>query len=245
MPLNGDQAKGLIMNVLRRGMKLLFCRGKTSPIIEAVQNDSLTFLETAALNDLYEQVTRLEKNRVPGILIEAGCALGGSAIVIAAAKSESRPFYIYDVFGMIPPPADMDGEDAKKRYDIIKSGKSKGIGGQQYYGYVENLLDKVTENFQKHKIPTGERNIHLVKGLFQETMHIYSEVALAHIDSDWYESVKTCLERIEPHLISGGILVVDDYDSFLGCKTAVDEYFSDKKSMYKFVRRARLHITRK
>jgi hypothetical protein len=139
------------VNVLRRITKSLFRRGQPHPIVRAVRNDSLTFLETEALNDLYESVTSLEKNRVPGILIEAGCALGGSAIVMATAKSDARPFYIYDVFGMIPPPSSRDGEDVHRRYEIIKSGKSKGIGGQKYYGYVDGLLDKVIENFRKYE----------------------------------------------------------------------------------------------
>ena len=35
--------------------------------------------------------------------------------------------YIYDVFGMIPAPSEEDGEDVYKRYEVIVSGKSKGI----------------------------------------------------------------------------------------------------------------------
>jgi predicted O-methyltransferase YrrM len=76
-------------------------------------------------------------------------------------------------------------------------------------------------------------------------MQIKDHIALAHIDGDWYESVKTCLERIEPHLVSGGVLVIDDYDAWSGCRTAVDEYFSDKKNLYQYIRKARLHLVRK
>jgi hypothetical protein len=61
-------------------------------------------------------------------------------------------------------------------------------------------------------------------------MQIDQPVALAHIDGDWYESVMTCLQRIEPHLSEEGILVIDDYDAWSGCRTAVDEYFADKKT---------------
>lgn len=221
----------------------LLRRDQPSSIVEAVRNDSLTFLGADALTDLYEAVARLERAGAPGILIEAGCALGGSAIVIATAKSASRPLYVFDVFGMIPPPSDRDGEDVHARYEVITSGRSEGIGGRTYYGYVEDLLGTVTENFRKHGAPIARRNVHLVKGLFQDTLHVREEVALAHIDGDWYESVKTCLERIEPHLIHGGVLVIDDYDSWSGCRSAVDEYFRERQG-YRFVRRARLHIVR-
>jgi asparagine synthase (glutamine-hydrolysing) len=70
-------------------------------------------------------------------------------------------------------------------------------------------------------------------------------VALAHIDAAWYQSVRTCLERIEPKLSQGGVLVIDDYDQWSGCRKAVEEYFADKRDRYQFVRRSRLHIVRR
>lgn len=55
----------------------------------------------------------------------------------------------------------------------------------------------------------------------------------------------TCLERIEPRLVSGGILVIDDDDTWSGCRRAVDEYFADKQAAFEFRRRARLQIVKK
>ncbi|MGH7767495.1 MAG: TylF/MycF/NovP-related O-methyltransferase [Candidatus Binatia bacterium] len=234
-----------MLNPIRRIPKELLFGRPSPPIVRAVRAESLTYLEEAALNDLFESVRALEQNGTGGILIEAGCAWGGSAIVIAAAKSEKRLFYVFDVFGMIPPPSEQDGIDVRRRYREIKNGKSAGIGGGKYYGYEENLFDKVTENFRRHGVPVGTKNIHLVRGLFQDTLHIDEPVALAHIDGDWYESVRTCLERIEPHLVPGGALVVDDYDAWSGCRKAVDEYFAGKKDRYEFVRKSRLHVRRK
>ena len=65
------------------------------------------------------------------------------------------------------------------------------------------------ENFRKYGLPVEENNIQLIKGLFQNTLHVEQKVALAHIDGDWYESVLTCLNRIAPHLTPGGVLVID------------------------------------
>lgn len=215
------------------------------PIVRSVQSEGLTYLEDSALKDIYERVINLEKENRDGILIEAGCALGGSAIVMTAAKKKTRPFYIYDVFGMIPPPSSADGADVHRRYETIKNGQSKGIRGAKYYGYEENLQMRVIENFYRHDISIFENNVHLVKGLFQDTLHVSEPVALAHIDGDWYESVMTCLRRIEPHLMVGGVLIIDDYDAWSGCRKAVDEYFSDKRKNFEFVGLSRLHIIRK
>ena len=77
--------------------------------IESVLRTDLTYLDRDALLDLHESVARIEKDEVPGILLEAGTARGGSALVIAAAKSSARPLYLYDTFGLIPPPSERDG----------------------------------------------------------------------------------------------------------------------------------------
>jgi asparagine synthase (glutamine-hydrolysing) len=210
-----------------------------------VRVESLTYLEDEALNDLFERIQGLERGGVSGIVIEAGCAWGGSAIVIASAKSRARPFYVFDVFGMIPPPSEQDGADVHRRYKEIKNGLSAGLNGRKYYGYEANLFDQVIDNFRRHGLPIDENEIRLVQGLFQDTLDIQEPVAFAHIDGDWYESVRTCLERIAPHLVRGGVIVIDDYDAWSGCRKAVNEYFEDKRDSYEFVRRARLHVLRK
>jgi asparagine synthase (glutamine-hydrolysing) len=213
-------------------------------IIQRVQADCLTYLDESALHDLHDCVTALERESRQGALIEAGCALGGSAIVIAAAKSKERPLFVYDVFGMIPPPSQYDGPDVHARYATIQSGRSEGIGGNKYYGYEDDLLGKVKENFRRNGIDPEAHNVHLLKGLFEETLQVQGAVALAHIDGDWYNSVLTCLRRIEPYLVPGGVLVIDDYDDWSGCRKAVDEYFADRKGQYQFLRRSRLHVVR-
>jgi hypothetical protein len=219
-------------------------RNRRPPIIDAVRADALTYLEEEALADLHTQGRRIEQLSIPGILIEAGCALGGSAIVMAAAKARRRPLHVYDVFGMIPP-SEHDGRDVLDRYQVITSGQSSGIAGQRYYGYEENLLEKVTQSFARHGLPVEANHVHLIKGLFQDTVQISEPVALAHLDGDWYESVMTCLQRIAPYLSTGGALVIDDYSHWSGCRTAVDEFFRDKSGDFEFIQRARLHIVRR
>ena len=214
-------------------------------VIDTVEKEALSYLGRNALGQLYEVATELEARKVPGVFVEAGCALGGSAIVIAVAKRRARPLYVYDVFSMIPPPTSADGDDVHERYERIRSGQSEGIRGHQYYGYEENLYDVVKNNFARLGRPIDRHNVHLVKGLFQDTIRLSEPVALAHIDGDWYESVMTCLERIAPRLATGGLLIIDDYDAWSGCRRAVDEYFADKLDLYEFRKLARLQIVKR
>lgn len=230
-------------NVVRRAVRTL--QGKPVPdIVRAVRQKRLTYLEENALFDLYDEVRRSRREGVEGVLIEAGCALGGSAIVIASAKEETRPLYVYDVFDMIPVPSEHDDADVHERYREIESGTARGIGGDTYYGYMHDLYDRVRSNFTQLGFPPSEHDIQFIKGLFQDTLHVDEPVALAHIDGDWYESVKICLKRIEPHLSPGGVLVVDDYYCWSGCRKAVDDYFADRHEGYTFVRKSRLQIHR-
>lgn len=57
-----------------------------------------------------------------------------------------------------------------------------------------------------------------------------SKIGFAHIDVDIYQSVKDCIEFIEPRLVKGGIMVFDDYGfrTCKGAKKAVDEMLGKK-----------------
>lgn len=228
-----------------RLLKISALQPATASAIRRVTREKLSYLSTLSLTELHKAVVKAESEDLPGILVEAGCALGGSALVIAASKARSRPFHVYDVFSTIPPPSERDGPDAHERYGLIASGQATGIRGESYYGYREDLIDSIQRTFTDFGYPTVENNIQLIKGLYEDTLEVTDPVAMAHIDSDWYDSVYLCLQRIVPMLVRGGTLVIDDYDDWSGCRAAVDEYFADKQDLFEFVRKTRLHIIRR
>jgi len=218
--------------------------GERDPLIRQIRAQRLTFLEANALRDLQELAVCVERAQMTGSIIEAGCALGGSAILLARSKAISRPLYVYDVFGMIPAPSDADGDDVQDRYADIVGGKARGIGPSDlYYGYESDLIRKVSSNFRRFAVDIENHNVILVKGRFQETLFPEGPVCLVHIDADWYESVKVCLERIWPALVPGGVIVIDDYDSWSGCHRAVDEFLSTATDC-EMRRRSRLQLVK-
>jgi hypothetical protein len=212
--------------------------------IHQVRKDKLTYLPLESLVDLAEAVGAIERAGLPGQIVEAGTALGGSAIVLAAAKAVTRPMTLYDTFGMIPPPTDKDGTEVHRRYEEIASGRAKGIGGDRYYGYRDDGVADVTRAFERHGFACGANNVELVAGLFDETLHPTGPVALAHVDCDWYDSVRVCLREIGPQLVPGGRFVIDDYDFWSGCTRAVDEFLSDAGDEFRVVRASRLQLIR-
>lgn len=221
-------------------------RAGTGRLVRAIRKEHLTYLSYERLFAIARAVLRAEREGIPGEFLEAGCALGGSAILIARSNRQSRPLSLYDVFGTIPPPSDQDGQDAHSRYETIASGASAGIDGDTYYGYVDDLLDKVKAAFRRHGIEPASHNVTFVQGLYQDTMTSTAPVAFAHIDCDWYDSVQTCLGSIVPRLSPGGTIIVDDYLDWSGCRKAVDDYFATVgKENFEFTLRSNLQIRRR
>jgi asparagine synthase (glutamine-hydrolysing) len=201
-------------------------------LIADIRAQKITYLSETRLASINTTCSSIEDANLTGVFIEAGCALGGSAVLIASTKNNDRPLFIYDVFGMIPAPTDKDTKDVHERYQTIVQGKSAGIGGDKYYGYLENLYNVVQSNLNSFGLNCQKQLIFLIKGLVQDTMVIEQPVAFAHIDVDWYEPVLTSLKRIFPHLVVGGSIILDDYHDWGGCRKATDEFLSEVNGQY-------------
>lgn len=218
--------------VFESSAELSELKSEERKLIYRIKRRRLTYLANIRLLHIVRRCKQVEHNGIKGLFIEAGCALGGSSILITSIKKSSRKFKVYDVFGMIPAPTEDDPIEVHDRYKNISSGKSGGIGGDKYYGYEEDLYGKVINNFNSFGIKPEVQNVQLIKGLVQDTLILNEPVALAHIDVDWYEPVKICLERIFPRLSLGGYIILDDYHDWGGCRKATDEYLKSVSGQY-------------
>lgn len=208
--------------------KLLLNLVPVSPLARQVRKARLTYLSPLKLYRLEGAMKTVKREKVPGCFAEFGIALGGSGVLISrAAQADNRAFHGFDVFGMIPPPsAERDDEKSNERYQQIAEGGSVGIGGDTYYGYIDNLYDQVCDTFAKYDVPCRDGAVMLHKGLFDETLpHVdLGAVAFAHIDCDWYDPVLYCLEALDPFMSSGGKIILDDYNDYGGCQKATDDF---------------------
>jgi O-methyltransferase len=221
----------MLNKIVRRATKFVDDL-RLSPTARAVRAQRLTYLSNEKLIRL-EQCLKDAKSKTPeGDYLEFGVALGGSAIIIGKAANEAgRRFAGFDVFAMIPPPtSDKDDAHSKARYEVIAGGKSQGIGGDQYYGYRDDLYGDVVKAFSSNGIEVDQKQVCLVKGLFEEAWpgHAAKSVAFAHIDCDWYDPVHYCLAVVAPLLVVGGVILLDDYHDYGGCRTATDEFLKGR-----------------
>ncbi len=124
--------------------------------------------------------------------------------------------WLFDSFEGLPDPTDVDGEKAQS----YKRSENKDFLCHGDLSRVKNILKK---------LHIRDSNVHIVKGWFQDTFPSVEikDIALLHIDADWYESVKLCFEKFYDHVQPGGFIVLDDYVHWEGCKKATDEFLKE------------------
>lgn len=160
---------------------------------------------------------------IPGAIVEGGVFKGTSLIRFATFRDLmgnqfSKKIIGFDTFARFP---ETNYEDDKKmrQYHLDTAG-GESISKQQ-------LMDIL-----KHK--GIDKCVELVEGDITETLpeyvraHPELKISLLNLDTDIYEPSKVILECLYPRLVKGAVLLLDDYGSFPGETTAVDEYFKDK-----------------
>lgn len=174
-----------------------------------------TMCSNARLRALYLGVRHVVRQQVPGDLVECGCAKGGSAALMAMTLRRleaQRTVWLFDTFEGLPAPTTKDPD-----YEIANL----------YTGDCVGTLEEVKRLFQQ--LSVADR-VQFVKGLFQDSLPTapIPQIALLHIDGDWYESVKACLENLYDKVVPGGIIQFDDYGYWKGARNAVDEFFETR-----------------
>jgi hypothetical protein len=76
------------------------------------------------------------------------------------------------------------------------------------------------------QVPYPPEKVHFIKGLVENTVpdNAPERISILRLDTDWYESTRHELEHLYPRLVSGGVLIIDDYGYWRGSTQAVDEF---------------------
>ncbi len=204
-------------------------------IISKVERFSLTGI--ARLASLIKAVKHVEKYNVSGSIVECGVYKGGSVMAaletLKNLKSTSRELYLYDTY---------EGMTAPSMVDTTFEGKSAEKAFEEKNEFWDHIacyssLQEVKDNIETCDYPMEK--IHFIQGKVEDTIPIISipdKIAILRLDTDFYESTRHELEHLFPRLEKGGILIIDDYGHWQGCKKAVDEYI-EKNNIQIFLNR--------
>ncbi len=202
-----------------------------------------TMLPYSNLLTLFEQALFCEKNEIEGDYVECGVWKGGAIGLMALVNlhygKTRRNIHLFDAFEEICAPD--ESIDGKKAIEEVKSlmGKNAKVSGELIS--LKGVYDKfggpgtIEENKKLFEetihYPTG--NIVYHKGWFQDTVpqssRTIEKIAILRLDGDWYASTKVCLDNLYDKVVIGGIIIIDDYGSYEGCKKAVDAFISNRK----------------
>ena len=180
---------------------------------------------------LYQATNYVIDQNIKGDFVECGVWRGGSSLMVAQVLQHrglsDRHLYLYDTFeGMSEPTAedvDFRGQKADQMLEQTQDKKETSV-------WCLANLDDVKLTMSNSKFPS--ENIHYVEGKVEDTIPVtvpVGPIALLRLDTDWYTSTKHELIHLYPSLSPDGVLIIDDYGHWEGCRKAVDEYFAEQK----------------
>jgi O-methyltransferase len=179
---------------------------------------TFTMVKSRNLVNLFCLVEKVNAMNIPGDIVECGVWNGGASAIMAYAcfKTQiprNRLLWLFDSFEGLPPPGPMDGRVEKAHF---------------FKGMCTGSVSSVAKVFQK--LCLSMDHVRIVKGWFEATLKkaAVHQIAVLHIDADWYESVKCVLETLYEKVVPGGFVVLDDYGYWGGCDRALEDFISQR-----------------
>ena len=163
-------------------------------------------MSTARVYALVKAAQYVVKAALPGPAVVCGVGLGGSALALARAFRNAgecdRPIWLYDTFD----------SETRPELDDYKASQA----------YIAEVLAKRCPQYDQSAF-------RFIPGMVENTIPgtIPDRIALMHLDTDWYASTLHELVHLWPLLITGGVVLIDDYGCWESCRRAVDEYLEE------------------
>jgi O-methyltransferase len=153
-----------------------------------------------------------------GAVFEFGTWKGGMAAAIALLLGRDRPYHFFDSFAGLPPPSAKDGEDAHFWAEH-----------KEHPRYFDNCKADLQEclNFLGRTL-AGYKSVNVHKGWLSEVLVGFEVqgISFAHLDVDWYDSTYECLDFLWKRMQVGGVILIDDYYDWEGCRKAVHDFLA-------------------
>jgi O-methyltransferase len=175
---------------------------------------SHTMVGMRRLEHLQWCAERVFEDRVPGDFLEAGVCQGGASIFMRALQvaydEPQRRMWVADSFQGLPEPV----SEIDHGYDFSEAKQP----------WLAMTQAAVEDNFRTYDLLSDE--VVFLPGWFSETLSAapVSQLAILRLDADLYDSTRDALVALYDKVAPGGFIVVDDYNAFVPCRRAVDEF---------------------
>jgi O-methyltransferase len=193
-------------------------------VIRAVKPYTMTSPER--LNAFVLATRHIVRHNIPGDIVECGVWRGGSmqacARTLLSLGETERDLYLFDTYeGMTPPTAEDLRRDGRPAQELLDAqGKDRPI-------WAVASLEDVQAGFEQ--VPYPKDRVHYVQGKVEDTVpgQAPEQISILRLDTDWYASTKHELTHLYGRLVSGGVLLIDDYGYWQGSRQAVDEFLEE------------------
>ena len=194
---------------------------------------SSTFPDDIPVFTMHEAVKYVLSNEIKGDIVECGVG-DGSKIFMAAwlcqyIGENDRNIYLYDTFSGMTMPCERDFkirkgrllssyQATKNRYDSSKT----EFGSTWAYTPLRDVKNTIM------KTGYSQNLCHYVEGDVLQTIPSIqpTNIAVLRLDTDFYDSTMHELLHLYHLVVPGGVIIFDDYGSWNGQKTAVDDFFA-------------------
>lgn len=181
----------------------------------------------------YSAVEYVVKAGLDGDLIECGVYQGRQVLMMAQTLKSygvmDRDIYLYDTFaGQIKPTVedykDKENPESSFQANLARWEKGQITGASKSWKVA--TVEEVRSNVYRSGYP--HERFHFIEGDVLRTLpnDRHARIAVLRLDTDWYESTKHELNCLYERVVVGGVLIIDDYGRWRGCRKAVDEFFA-------------------
>lgn len=185
---------------------------------------------------LYQSVNYIYQNKIEGDFVECGVFRGGSSMMIAYCMNEfqksniNKKLWMYDTYEGMTEANKFDVNILGEKAIHVLNKTKKNNNNKDIWAY--STLETVKKNMQKTNIK--EDQYCFVKGPVEKTLRTIrpKKISLLRLDTDFYSSTKAELENLYDLVEKNGIIIIDDYGHWEGCKKAVDDFFRLKKNIF-------------
>lgn len=150
--------------------------------------------------------------KIEGCFAELGVYKGLTARLIHHYVPE-RPLHLFDTFRGFT----MRGSVQEQKATGVR------VSGQQF---ADTSIESV-----RQFVSAQNDHIYYHQGYFPESVPrdlLGERFAFVHIDADLYDPIMAGLAFFYPRMSGGGLMVVHDYNAWIGARTAVEEFMADK-----------------